>query len=224
VVRARALLVEARTKLVNGARGVVKTEGERLPSCSAESFARHAAPSIPEELRAALGPLVAVLETLDKSIREHDREIERLGSEVYPAVQLLREVPGVGPLTALAFVLVVGDPKRFQKSRDVGAYIGVVPRQDQSGDTDKQLPITKNGDGLLRRLLVQSAHHVLGHFGKECQLRTWGLALAARGGRNAKKRAVVAVARKLAVLLHAMWKRGDHFDPQRGAAATVKAA
>ena len=104
-----------------------------------------------------------------------------------------------------------------------GAYIGVVPRQDQSGETDKQLPITKCGDGLLRRLLVQSAHHILGPFGKECHLRTWGLALAARGGRNAKKRAVVAVARKLAVLLHAMWKRGEHFEPGRGAAA-VKAA
>jgi transposase len=224
VVRTRTLLVEARTKLVNGARGIVKTEGERLPRCSAESFAKNAAGDIPEELRAALGPLVDVLSALNAAIREHDKEIERLGRDVYPVTQLLREVPGVGVLTSLAYVLVIEDPARFQRSRDVGAYVGVVPRQDQSGESDRQLPITKCGDGLLRRLLVQSAHHVLGPFGKESQLRTWGLALAARGGRNAKKRAVVAVARKLAVLLHAMWKSGEHFEPQRGSATTVKAA
>ena len=223
VVRARALLVEARTKLVNGARGIVKTEGERLPRCSAESFERNAAQAIPEELRAALDPVVAAVAALSRAIREHDHEIERLGRDVYPVTQLLREVPGVGVLTSLAFVLVIDDPRRFKRSRDVGAYLGVVPRQDQSGESDWQLPITKCGDGLLRRLLVQSAHHVLGPFGKESQLRTWGLALAARGGRNAKKRAVVAVARKLAVLLHAMWKSGEHFEPQRGTDA-AKAA
>jgi transposase len=224
VVRARALLVEARTRIVNGARGIVKTEGERLPRCSAESFHRTAAPSIPAGLRTALDPLVTALAGLDAAIRAHDKEIERLGREVYPVTQLLREVPGVGVLTSLAFVLVIEDPARFKRSRDVGAYIGVVPRQDQSGESDRQLPITKCGDGLLRRLLVQSAHHVLGPFGKPCRLRSWGLELAERGGRNAKKRAVVAVARKLAVLLHAMWKSGEHFEPQRGSATTVKAA
>lgn len=223
VVKARALLVEARTKLVNGARGIVKSGGGRLPTCSPESFHRKAAASVPEELGAALGPLVAAIAAVNDAVREHDREIERLGREVYPVTQRLREVPGVGPLTSLAFVLVIDDPSRFKKNRDVGSYIGVVPKQDQSGETDKQLPITKCGDGLLRRLLVQSAHHELGPFGKESRLRTWGLALAARGGRNAKKRAVVAVARKLAVLLLAMWKSGEHYDPERGAAKSKAA-
>ncbi len=216
VVKARALLVEARTKLVNGARGIVKSGGGRLPACSPESFHRRAAAAVPEELRAALDPVVAAVAAITEAVREHDREIERLGKEAYPVTQLLREAPGVGPLTSLAFVLVIDDPARFKKNRDVGSYIGVVPKQDQSGETDKQLPITKCGDALLRRLLVQSAHHVLGPFGKESRLRTWGLALAARGGRNAKKRAVVAVARKLAVLLLAMWKSGEHYDPGRG--------
>ena len=223
VVRARALLVEARTKLVNGARGIVKSTGERLPACSPESFHRRAAEAVPEALRPVLGPVVAAVAALTKSIREHDLEIERLGREVYRVTQRLQDVPGVGPLTSLAFVLVIDDPSRFKKSRDVGSYIGVVPQQDQSGDTDKQLPITKCGDGLLRRLLVQSAHHVLGPFGKESRLRTWGLALAARGGKNAKKRAVVAVARKLAVLLLAMWKSGEHYDPGRGGVKTAAA-
>jgi transposase len=223
VVKARVLLVETRTKLVNGARGIVKSSGARLTSCSPESFHRKAADSVPEDLRAALGPLVAAIAAITQSIREHDREIERLGREDYHVTLRLREADGIGVLTSLAFVLVIDDPWRFRKNRDVGSYIGAVPKQDQSGDSDKQLPITKCGDALLRRLLVQAAHHVLGPFGKESRLRTWGLALAARGGRNAKKRAVVAVARKLAVLLLAMWKSGEHYDPDRGGVKTQAA-
>jgi len=223
VVRARALLVEARTKLVNGARGIVKTDGGRLPGCSPESFGKRAAAAVPAQLRAAIDPLAAAVAAISEAIREHDREIERLGRDVYEVTALLREVPGVGALTALAFVLVIDDPSRFKKSRDVGSYVGAVPRQDQSGDTNRQLPITKCGDALLRRLLVQSAHHILGPFGKEGRLRSWGLELAARGGKNAKKRAVVAVARKLAVLLHAMWTSGEHYDPGRGSVKTKAA-
>ena len=224
VIRARDLAVEARTKLVNGARGIVKTDGHRLPSCSPESFHKKAASAIPDELRPALEPLLAIVAAMNVQIRAYDAEIERLGSsKQYEVTQLLREVPGVGPLTSLAFVLVIDDPKRFKKSRDVGAYLGMTPRQDQSSGCDKQLPITKCGDALLRRLLVQSAHRILGPFGTENHLRTWGLALCARGGKNAKKRAIVAVARKLSVLLHAMWVSGEHFDPARGAAKTKAA-
>ena len=142
---------------------------------------------------------------------------EFIGEE-YEVTRRLQEVPGVGPLTALAFVLVIDDPKRFTRSRDVGAYIGITPRRDQSGDTDKQLPITKCGDALLRRLLVQCAHHILGPFGKDCDLRAWGLKLAERGGKNGKKRAVVAVARKLAVLLLVLWRRDANYEPSRRAA------
>jgi len=217
VIRARDLLVETRTKLINGVRGIVKTDGHRLVGCSSESFHRKAGEQVPPSLRPALDPVVATIQGISEQIRVHDREIERLGSQEYEVVRRLQEVPGVGPLTALAFVLVIDDPGRFRKSRDVGAYVGITPRRDQSGDTDKQLPITKCGDALLRRLLVQCAHHILGPHGKDSRLRTWGLALAARGGKNAKKRAIVAVARKLAVLLHAMWVSGESYDPARGA-------
>lgn len=220
VVRARDLVVEARTKLVNGARGLAKTDGQRLPTCSADSFHRKAGDAVPEELEAALRPLIDSVKALSEQIRVYDKEIERLGRKEYEVTRRLQEVPGVGPLTALAFVLVIDDPARFARSRDVGAFVGITPRQDQSGDTDKQLPITKCGDALLRRLLVQCAHHILGPHGKDSRLRTWGLALAARGGKNAKKRAIVAVARKLAVLLHAMWVSGEGYDPERGTKET----
>ena len=223
VIRARDLVVEARTKLINGARGIVKTDGRRLPKCSADSFHAKTAEAIPEALAPALRPTLVVIEAMTAQIHVYDKEVERLGRKEYAVTQRLQQIPGVGPLTALAFVLVIDDPKRFAKSRDVGAYIGITPRQDQSGDTDKQLPITKCGDALLRRLLVQCAHHILGPHGKESRLRIWGLGLAARGGKNAKKRAIVAVARKLAVLLHAMWTSGEDYDPARGANATKAA-
>lgn len=223
VIRARDLVVQARTKLVNGARGIVKSDGHRLPGCSADAFHRKAPAAIPAGLEPALGPLVAVVAAMTEQIRTYEREIERLCREEYEVARRLKTVPGVGALTALAFVLVIDDPRRFKKSRDVGAYVGVTPRRDQSGETDKQLPITKCGDSLLRRLLVQCGQHILGPLGKDSRLRTWGLALAARGGGNAKKRAVVAVARKLAVLLHAMWVSGECYDPARGA-SEAKAA
>lgn len=216
VIRARDLVVQARTKLINGARGIVKTDGRRLPSCSADAFHRKVSASIPAELEPALEPLVAVVAAMNEQIRAYDHEIERLCRTEYEVAARLTTVPGVGALSALAFVLVIDDPQRFRRSRDVGAYVGITPRRDQSGETDKQLPITKSGDTLLRRLLVQCAHHVLGPRGKDSRMRTWGLALAARGGRNAKKRAVVAVARKLAVLLHSMWVSGERYDPARG--------
>jgi transposase len=217
VLRARERVVEARTGLVTAARGMVKSLGYRLPACSAESFHRRAAEAVPELLRSALGPLLEAIGALTSKIRDFDREVERL-CEVHPATARLREIDGVGPVTSLAFVLVVGDPRRFGKSRNVAAYLGLVPRQDQSGETDKQLPISKCGDPMLRRLLVQCAHRVLGPFGKDSDLRRWGLALAERGGRNAKKRATVAVARKLAVLLHALWVKERPYVALRTAA------
>lgn len=136
----------------------------------------------------------------------------------------LTQVNGVGTLTALTFVLTIGEPERFQRSRTVGAYFGLRPRQRESGDHEPQLHITKAGPPLMRRLLVNCAQYILGPLGQGCDLRRFGLALAARGGKSAKKRAVVAVARKLAVLLHRLWVTGEVYEPLRNARGRPPAA
>ncbi len=213
VIRSRDALVRSRTLLINHVRGIVKSCGDRLPSCSAHSFSKKVEPSIPNPLRPALLPLLEMISALTQQIRAYDRQIETLCQAQYPETRSLQQVSGVGALTALAFVLTLEDPSRFAKSREVGPALGLVPRRDQSGDRDPQLPITKTGNAFLRRLLVGSAHYVLGPFGPDCDLRRWGLKLAERGGKNAKNRAVVSVARKLAVLLHCLWKTGEIYDP-----------
>jgi transposase len=213
VLRSRDAVVRSRSLLINHARSIVKSCGARLPSCSADSFAHKVAADIPDSLRPALAPILETIAGLTQQIRAYDRTIEGLGSERYPETEHLRRISGVGPLTALAFVLTLEDPSRFRKSREVGPALGLVPRTDQSGDRDPQLGITKTGDAFLRRLLVGSAQYMLGPFGPDCDLRRWGLGLAERGGKNAKKRAVVGVARKLAILLHHIWKNGEIYDP-----------
>lgn len=218
LLRARDNLVEARTQLVNGARGLVKSLGHRLPECSTEAFPKKARTARPKILAAAVDPMLVAIAQITRQIRRMDREVERLADTRYAKeTSRLREVPGVGALTALAFVLVVGDPARFPRNRDVGAFLGLVPRRDQSGASDPQLPITKCGDTLLRRLLVQSAHYILGPFGKDCDLRRWGEKRAERGGKSAKRRAAVAVARRLSVLLLTLWKRDAAYEPLRNA-------
>lgn len=222
VLRARENLVTARTQLVNAARGLVKSLGHRLPACSTRTFPRAAWETCPKPLAPALRPLLASIAGLTRQIRAADREVSRLVREVYRRqTRRLLEVPGVGDLIALAFVLVVGDPGRFVRNRDVGAFLGLVPRRDQSGESDPQLPITKCGDAMLRRLLVQGAQYVLGPFGKDSDLKRWGLARVERGGRNAKRRAVVAVARRLSVLLLALWKSDASYEPLRSPTPTA---
>jgi transposase len=184
-----------------------------LPKCPARSFHNKAPEHIPEALRPALDPILEQIGSLTQSIRDYDRQLQTIAEEHYPETELLRQVEGVGPLTALTFVLTVEDPYRFEKSRSVGAYLGLVPAKDQSGDRDPQRRISKEGDEMLRRLLVGSAHYVLGPFGSDSDLRRHGEKIASRGGKNAKKRAVVAVARKLAVLLHRLWVSGELYDP-----------
>jgi len=166
-------------------------------------------------------PLVIQVETLTESIATYDKKIEDLGSTKYDQTKLLRQVKGVGPITALAYVLTLEDPERFRKSRDVGPYLGLIPKQEDSGDSQPQLGISKAGDRMLRRLLVGSAHYVLGPFGPDTDLRRYGLRLCERGGKNAKKRAVVAVARKLAVPLHRLWRSGEVYEPLRQAKTTA---
>ena len=215
MVRARAVLVETRTALINAARGMTKSYGERLPSCGTNQMGRDVAESISPALRTALDPLLEEVEEITERIREYDRMLGQLASERYPEVELLTQVHGVGILIALTFVLTVEDPHRFRRSRDVGCYVGLRPKRRQSGQSRPELGISKEGDSYLRKLLVQGAHHVLGPFGADCDLRRWGLKLAVRGGKNAKKRAIVAVARKLAVLLHKLWVSGERYEPLR---------
>lgn len=218
LVRSRDLVVRARTKLVNHVRGSVKAFGGRLPACSTESLAARVTPALPAELSPALEPVLATIADLGRQIRRYDRQIEARAAEGYPETALLRQVPGVGALTALWYVLTIEDPARFRQSRAVGAYVGLVPKRSNSGDSEPQLRISKAGDEMLRRLLVGAAQYVMGPFGPDSDLRRWGLELAKRGGKNAKKRAVVAVARKLAVLLHHLWITGEVYEPLHRAA------
>jgi len=214
-LRARDALVAVRTELINATRGLVKTMGGRLPKCSSDSFPHKVEEALPAEVREVLLPLVRLVETLSGCIAGYDQKIEKLATEKYADTELLRQVKGVGPLTSLAYVLTLEDPKRFPKSRDVGPYLGLVPRQEDSGECQPQLRITKAGDVMLRRLLVGSAHYILGPFGPDTDLRRYGIRLCERGGKNAKKRAAVAVARKLAVLLHRLWVSGEVYEPLR---------
>lgn len=212
-IKARDVLVSMRTKLINHVRGAVKSLGERLPACSANSFHKRAIEHLPSRLRSALTPLIEQVASTTEQIRRYDRQIDTLAESDYPETALLRQVQGVGLITSLAFVLTLESPDRFDQSRAVGPFLGFTPRRDQSGSIDKQLRISKQGDGDLRRLLVSCAQYVMGHFGQDSDLRRYGMRLLSRGGRAAKKKAVVAVARKLAVLLHRLWSTGERYQP-----------
>lgn len=211
-LRARDTLVSARTKLINHVRGSVKSMGSRIKRCSAESFTRQAPQQIPAELQGALEPLIDTIAEMTKRIGAFDRQIADIVAKQYREAQHLQQIKGVGPLTALAFVLLVDDPSRFETSRDLGPYFGLVTRLDESSESKPQLRITKSGDQLGRRLLVSAAQYILGPFGPDCDLRRHGEKIAERGGKNAKKRAAVAVARKLAVLMHCLWIREATYD------------
>ena len=213
IVHSREALVGTRTQLVNHVRGTVKSFGARLPKCPARSFHKRAKEHIPEALLPALDPILEQIGSLTERIQKYDRKLEEISKESYPETDLLRRVEGIGPLTALTFVLTLEDPHRFEKSRSVGAYLGLVPATDRSGDSDPQKRISKEGDQMLRKLLVSSAHYILGPFGSDSDLRRHGEKIASRGGKNSKKRAAVAVGRKLSVLLHRLWISGEIYDP-----------
>jgi len=223
VIRARAGLVSVRTALVNTARGLVKSYGERLRGCGTSQVNRELAAGLSAELREALEPLLREVESLNERIKEYDRRIEEMTKKTYPEVAVLKQVKGVGNLIALAFILTIEDPHRFRKSRDVGCFLGLRPGRRNSGQSQPQMHISKEGDRYLRTLMVQGAHYILGPFGEDSDLRRWGLRLAGRGGKNAKKRAVVAVARKLAVLLHRLWVTGEVYEPLRNSQKAMRA-
>ena len=211
LIRVRSTLVRARTLLVNTLRGLTKSAGGRLPSCSTEALPTRVRAHIPSVLAAAAGPLLEQIAQLNRQIAALDRQIEQL-KDKYAEIGILRTVPGVGPVVAAAYVLTLGRP-HAGTNRSAGAFLGLRPQQSQSGDSDPQRRITRAGDIYLRSLLVQSAQYILGRFGPDSALRRWGLKLAASGGKRGKKRALVAVARKLAVLLHSLWRSGKCFQP-----------
>ena len=218
LIRSRDALVGVRSSLITHARALVKVFGARLPRCSTDAFARKVESWVPEVLRPALLPVLTIISALSAEIRQLDRKIDALAKDAYPDTSLLSQVPSVGNLTALAYVLTLEDPNRFPKARGVGSYLGLRPRQKDSGDKQPQLRITKAGDQLLRGLLVECAQHTIGPLGADSDLRRWGLKLAERGGKNGKKRAAVAVARKLSVLLFHLWVTGEVYEPLRNAA------
>ena len=213
LLNARSQLVGTRTRLVNLVRFEAKVVGSRIPKCSAESFHNRARPHLPETLRETLEPLLDVLAEIQVRIRAYDREVLRLCSKEYPETRVLRQVRGVGALVALTYVATLDDPRRFVRSRSVGAYLGLVPRSYQSGDRDPQLRISKAGDGELRRLLVGAAAYAMRKASPDCDLKRYGLRVAGGNSKRARARARVAVARKLAVLLHRLWRNGEVYDP-----------
>ena len=214
VIRARAALVSARTGLVNALRGLTKSLGSRLRKCDADNVDGDLLEDLPESLRKPLLPLAVQIQALTVGIESYDAQLETK-TESYPDTARLRQVSGVGPLIALAYVLTLDDPQRFGSSRDVGAYLGMIPRRRDSSDSRPELRISKEGDTYLRSLLVQGAHYILSQRGPDTDLKRWGLRKAGSGGKVAKRKAVVAVARKLAVLLHHLWVSGEKYEPLR---------
>ena len=214
VLKARDLVVRQRTQLINTIRGLLRAAGHKLieEEYSTRTI-KKCCSALPEYMRPAIMPLLQQICYLDLAIKEYDRLVRKLCKK-YPATKILQQITGVGELTSLAFVLIVGDPHRFDNAARLCAYLGVVPKQDQSGDTDKQLGITKKGNKLGRKLLIQAAHYILGPFGPDSELRSYGFRIQARGGKIAKKKSYVAVARKLVTVMLALWKNPDiEYDP-----------
>ena len=213
-IKLRDNLVRQRVDIISSVRFTLKSLGIKVTSSNTNYFPKRAREQLSEEhgeLLRMIEPSLQVIDEMTKRIKELDRKIEQLATAEYPESLRLQQIRGIGPITALAFILTIGDPKRVAKSRDVGAYLGLVPKRDQSGASDKQLRISKAGDAYLRRLLVSAARYILGPFGEDCDLRRHGLKLAERGGRSAKKKAVVAIARNLSVIMHTLWsQQSDH--------------
>jgi transposase len=211
VIRGRDAILRARTLLINSARSIAKGFGVRLPKSITHTFGERAVDALPDFLRAALTRLLEQIDALSRAIAGYDQQIAELAAK-HPELERLESIPGVGRLTAMTFVLTLGRAERFAHSRDVAGFLGLRPKQRQSGARDPQLGISKSGDPYLRKLLVQCAHHILGHYGKDSALRQWGLAKS-EGGKKATLRAIVAVARKLSVLLHRLWVSGEYYKP-----------
>ena len=216
-IRSRENLVKTRTALVNEARGQVKALGYRLESCDADNLGLEQAKDLPEGIREALQLTLEAIEQLTEKIKQAEWNITQIAKQ-YPEIKLLTAIYGVGELTALAFVLTIEDAERFDKSRDVGAYLGIAPGQKQSGDRDPQQRITKEGDRMVRWLLVQCAHCILKKTAPDSDLKRWGEKkltehVGKPGKKSSRKKVLVAVARKLSVVMHKLWVNGEIYDP-----------
>ncbi|NCG13062.1 MAG: IS110 family transposase [Planctomycetia bacterium] len=224
-IKMRDTLVRQRRSLICSIRFSLKAMGVILPLWSSSVFSKRALLRLEDqpEVLGSLKPLLHILNELTTQIKQFDKSISEIAETKYPQATWIQQIHGVGPITSLCFVLHIEDPNRFaaKKRRDVGAYLGLVPRRDQSGQTDKQLPISKAGNSYLRTLLVQSAQYILGHCGPDCDLRRHGLKLAARGGKAAKKRAIIAVARKLSVIMLSLWQNQSEYQPLRNSLTTA---
>jgi transposase len=212
---ARKQLVGQRSALVTFIRSEVRVTGSSLPSCGTKVFVSKCRSLVPEKLKMALGPVFDLIQSATDGIRTYDKNIEELSEHDFSETRLLRQVHGVGPLVALAFVATIGDPRRFQKPRAIGAYLGLVPRIRQSGKSDPALSITKTGDRTMRTLLVSAATRILANTGADSDLRRFGERIASQGGKRAKARARIAVARKLGIVLHALLRTGEVYEPLR---------
>jgi transposase len=224
MIRSRAALVDGRTGLINTVRGQAKSFGERLGVCDADQMRVEKLEKLPAGMRAALEPVLGIVEQMTEKIHAYDKQIAEIARQEYPETALLEQISGVGLLIALTFILTLDDPTRFAQSRDVGPYLGLKPKQRDSGESQPQLSISKEGDVYLRRLLVQGAHYIMSTRGPDTDLKRWGLKLAGSGSKKAKKRAVIGVARKLAVLLHVLWVSGEAYEPLRQSQAAGQAA
>ena len=223
LIRSRDAAVRARSKLVSHVRASVKAQGARIDRCSTDAFSKRVRKTLQPDLLEIVEAVLSAIDGLSASIASYDKRIEKLATSKYAHTAWLTQIKGVGALTALAFVLILEDAGRFRSSRMVGPYLGLTPARDQSGEADPQKGISKEGDRLMRRLLVQSAHYILGPHGIDCDLRRHGRVIAARGGKNATKRAAVAVARKLAVLMHHLWISKDVYVPLKNQPTTIAA-
>jgi len=221
LIKMRGTLVDQRVNLINSIRGALKALGIRLPSATSTGIAKKARLFLEKnypDILPSISPMLDILDQLKIRINDYDKSIDRLIAKKYPSAQRIQKIGGVGPITALSFVLTIERAERFEDPRDVGAYIGLVPRRDQSGDTDKQLPISKSGNRYLRKLLVQCAQYNLGHFGQDSDLRRYGENLyLSKGSKSAKRKAVIAVARKLSVLMLTLWQRECDYEPLKNA-------
>ena len=220
-IKLRDNLVRQRVDVISAVRFTLKSLGIATRSPNTNCFAKHARKALGADhpdVIALVEPSLKIIDAFTEPIRALDKAIEAMACDEYPETEFLTQITGIGTITSLTFILTIGDPTRFRRPRDVAAYLGLVPRRDQSGDSDPQLRITKAGDAYLRRLLVSAAQYILGPFGPDCVLRRKGLKLAERGGPQAKKKAVVAVARKLAVLMLVLWRDEQIYRPKMRAA------
>jgi len=211
VVKARAAMIECRTKLINMVRGTLSAFGIKTDEITVENFTVETSKIVPKELRQALSEILKQIRLLQLSIKGYDRTITKLNQK-YPDTSKVSQITGVGEISALTFVLLIGNPKRFQCGNRVTRYFGLTPKRDQSGEVDKQLGITKEGNVLMRKLLVQCANYIMSR-GPDCDLRRFGERIAVRGGKIARRKAKVAVARKVAKLMFSLWRTGETYDP-----------